>query len=823
MNENKNLFKDILESVKKNNRKTWMFVGASVVALSLMTNTVASASQTETLTEKEVTRNVNLGDAELKDVTDVTYEVDKQNRFEAIVMYKNSTGKRFAERIGGKVEQEVDLSDLSITIVKVNEREFSLLQQHVSIFAVEKNVKMPVTKENSVNSMQAVTSLIYELGNGEAASWAYEYMNIHEALKKGITGKGVKVGVVDSGVANHSDLTVSKSEIIPDNVTNLTDMNGHGTAVAGAIAAKNNGRGAIGFAPDVTLNSYKIDDDEGGISSKSFLYALQSAMNDDVDILNASLSFSLNSPIYQAAISKAYEEGLIVVAATGNDGADNIRYPASYEDVIAVGAVKENGERDYYSNFGSTIDFVAPGRVIASTSNKGGYESKTGTSMATPHVAGLLALIMQEFPNKSSDWYYEALKDMAEDVDLKGFDVNTGYGSLAYNPEKIGNVADNEANKDVIKDVNDLPKNQQRYYSLIESYLTKLDIMPDSMRNDYLNKAENYMHHIDESLVKDKLLEILHEYNKMLDVPYSTGQTYVPKLPMTVDELSKHEQDYYRIAQKYLDEVPLATTEKRFIAAVERALEAALNIQESPIRDSLLANIHRYGGGLDIPYSNGSYYKGAIISFVNPNENVNPDEPVGTNPTPKPPTTPEEDMKGKETKVSDLPEYQQHYYILADSTIPRLTDADGYRFVHDITVWILGINSSPIRDALLERVHPYGILLNTNYSTGQRYVGPVNYEPWKKDEPVKPNPPVVEKEEKPAPIIPETPNPAPEKGEETASEIMAKSLLEKFRIYPNNQRLYNDILDVLARFGTSAREQNLKASILKELEAIRTF
>lgn len=184
-------------------------------------------------------------------------------------------------------------------------------------------------------------------------------MNIQEAYKKDVTGKGVKIAIADSGVAGHSDLKIVDQHIVNDNVSNLTDNNGHGTHVAGIVGAADNGSGAIGVAPNVQMYSIKLDDDEGKLYASDMLNGLRWALENNIDIYNASFGNSLNSPIYQAAIDAAYEKGLMIVAATGNESEGKVGFPAAYDNVIAVGSIGSNGTLEYYSNYGPEVDFVA--------------------------------------------------------------------------------------------------------------------------------------------------------------------------------------------------------------------------------------------------------------------------------------------------------------------------------------------------------------------------------------------------------------------------------------------------------------------------------
>ncbi|WP_197225157.1 S8 family peptidase [Lysinibacillus sphaericus] len=719
--------KEALEGVLKNKKVkgTAFVIGLAVLGASLA-NQPYSLTNVKT-TEVNVTEKTNIGDAELVDTQGVTYEMDKSKHFEVLVMYKNLEGLEFAEKVGKSVDGGDDLKIFNIIKIKTNDAGLKRLQNNKNILSAEINVRVEVEKQGS--TMSSTSSKVYEVRPGEFASWAFEHMNIQEAYKKGVTGKGVKLAIADSGIAGHSDLKIVDQYIVNKNVLNLTDNNGHGTHVAGIVGASDNGSGAIGVASSVQMYSVKLDDDEGKLYASDMLDGLRWALENNVDIYNASFTNSLNSPIYQAAINAAYEKGLMIVAATGNEGEGTVGFPAAYDNVIAVGSIGSNGKLEYYSNYGPEVDFVAPGSVITSTSNKGDFETRSGTSMAVPFVSGVLALLMDEFPNQTPDWYYEALKDMSKDVEAQGFDNKSGYGLPQYKPSEIKEEV--QENDKEITSVKDLPKNEQRIYELVMAYIKDPSGKPASKRTKDFERAEELVQLITPSVVRDQLLELLHEEGYAKDVALSTGSKYEEKLPQKIEELPYDERRYASQVERYIEKMKNAKREDLYEGYKETVTEIIKEkLTTSPVLDRLLAEAHKYGAALDVPYSNGSKYNGVVYEFSDLQK------PSVVIPPTEIPQKPEEVIPpvtnvGKETSVSQLPKEQQEYYDRAEYYLNRVDSKNGESMLEQAVFYVSQINASPVRDRILAKVHQYGGLLHIPYSTGYSYQGLIT-KPWEK-------------------------------------------------------------------------------------------
>lgn len=268
------------------------------------------------------------------------------------------------------------------------------------------------------------------------------------------TGKNIKIGILDTGVdLNHSDLISNISSLSFDTETNSSPSMvyaNHGTHCAGiAAAVKDNGIMIAGVAPDAKIvsisNSYYATTCSQIKRANGIIWAYQNG----VDVI----SNSWHSPSYHYAIDEAIKDafkygrqgkGCIIVFASGNNSNSNINYPANCNDtILAVGAINKGGMRATFSNYGSGLDIVAPGDSIISTIPNNLIAMDNGTSMATPHVAGVAALILERNPELTVNQVNSIINSNAKKLSGVNFNVNKpdglwnneyGYGLVdAYN------------------------------------------------------------------------------------------------------------------------------------------------------------------------------------------------------------------------------------------------------------------------------------------------------------------------------------------------------------------------------------------------------
>lgn len=218
-------------------------------------------------------------------------------------------------------------------------------------------------------------------------------------------GKGIKIAILDTGCeTTHPDLKgrIAGGRNFSDDddgdPNNYTDYNGHGTHVAGTIAAVQNGKGVVGVAPEAELLIVKVLNRSGGGDYNWIINGIYYAIEQQVDIISMSLGGPDDVEELHTAVKKAVDANILVVCAAGNEGdgkdsTDEFGYPGAYNEVISVGAVSLDRQSSEFSNSNNEVDLVAPGEKILSTFLHGQYATLSGTSMATPHVSGALALI----------------------------------------------------------------------------------------------------------------------------------------------------------------------------------------------------------------------------------------------------------------------------------------------------------------------------------------------------------------------------------------------------------------------------------------------
>lgn len=275
-------------------------------------------------------------------------------------------------------------------------------------------------------------------------NWGADMVNAPTAWQNGHTGKGVIVAVLDTGVDyNHEDLKnniwTNTKEIAGNGIdddgngyvddflgwnfnsnnNNVLDNNGHGTHVSGTIAAENNGIGVTGIAYNSQIMAVKVLDENGSGSYANIANGIRYAVDNGANVINLSLGGNSGNNTLKSAIEYASSKGVIVVMAAGNSGDATPSYPARYADKsgIAVGAVDKNNQLTDFSNRSGSqeIKYVtAPGKDVYSTVPDNKYASYSGTSMAAPHVAGVVALMLSANPNLTESQVREIIISTAE-------------------------------------------------------------------------------------------------------------------------------------------------------------------------------------------------------------------------------------------------------------------------------------------------------------------------------------------------------------------------------------------------------------------------
>lgn len=265
---------------------------------------------------------------------------------------------------------------------------------------------------------------------------------VHDGSNK---GTGVKVAIIDSGIDyTHPDLDANYAggyDFVNAD-TDPMDDNGHGTHVAGTVAAEDNDIGVVGVAPEARLYGLKVLNASGSGSFSDVIAALQWAVDNRIRVTNNSYgSGSDPGSIVKAAFDNSAAAGVLHIAAAGNSGnpkgkgkGNNVGYPARYDSVVAIAATDDSDNRASFSSTGDQVELAAPGVSINSTKLGGGYIEFNGTSMASPHVAGSAALVIAAgITDKNNnglinDEVRQALNNTAFDLGAVGRDSLYGFG-----------------------------------------------------------------------------------------------------------------------------------------------------------------------------------------------------------------------------------------------------------------------------------------------------------------------------------------------------------------------------------------------------------
>ncbi|MFE0253750.1 type VII secretion-associated serine protease mycosin [Streptomyces sp. NPDC059010] len=287
----------------------------------------------------------------------------------------------------------------------------------------------------------------------EGRPWALQRVMLDELWKQSM-GEGVRVAVIDTGVdVKNPQLTPavdvkSGRNFLPPNLKDdngnkiergsengTTDMVGHGTKVAGIIAARPaKGTGFVGLAPKATIIPIQQNDAEGHGDTTSLARAINYAANEAkakvINISQDTANAVKPSSKLEQAVKNALAKGIVIVASAGNDGlGGNLKktYPASYDGVLAVAAADRNNERAYFSQSGEFVDVAAPGVDMVSTVPIGGHCSDNGTSFSAPYVAGVAALIKAKHPTWTQEQITAQIMQTAE-RSIPGHDRLVGWG-----------------------------------------------------------------------------------------------------------------------------------------------------------------------------------------------------------------------------------------------------------------------------------------------------------------------------------------------------------------------------------------------------------
>jgi serine protease len=365
------------------------------------------------------------------------------------------------------------------------------VEEMVEIYSRNPNVEY--AEQNFIATALMVPNDTYYSYQWHLDNLAYGGINMQAAWNIQTGGPGVIVAVIDTGVA-YENYTEGRKRLkkyyylAPDlantsfvagydfvnNDDHPNDDEGHGTHVSGTIAqSTNNNLGVAGIAFNTSIMPVKVLNSLGSGSYTDIADGIYFAADNGADVINMSLGGSSSSTTLENALAYAYDMGVTIVCAAGNNASPTLSYPAAYNTYcIAVGATRYDETLSYYSNYGAGLDIVAPGgdvyidqngdtygdgvlqQTFGNSLNDWAYFFYQGTSMASPHVAGVAALLIANGNadtngdgTTSPDEVRAALQDTAEDLGAPGWDSTYGWGlldayaALTYSAEPVHDVA----------------------------------------------------------------------------------------------------------------------------------------------------------------------------------------------------------------------------------------------------------------------------------------------------------------------------------------------------------------------------------------------
>lgn len=315
-----------------------------------------------------------------------------------------------------------------------------LAMELTSPFIQTEAIVKPEVTDVTFDSTPTFQDIIYGTVAEQESLWYHDLLKVDTARSQfGLTGEGVTIAVIDSGIAPINGL---EEKIVDsyDFAENTETLNGkpilktsHGTSVASVLT---------GIAPNVKLIDFNVTfDEKGGLSTDGIIQSYQQILNlldigVDIDIVQMSFGDDNYSRTEHHLLKQIASRGVLLVTSSGNTGTDQIRYPSAYDDVISVGSIDSTKYRSEFSSFGKFVDVVAPGSEIEVLSRFGITQRATGTSFAAPLVSGILALYKEAYPTASPSKLTQMLFENTEDLGSKGKDNEYGYGLVSAIPPK---------------------------------------------------------------------------------------------------------------------------------------------------------------------------------------------------------------------------------------------------------------------------------------------------------------------------------------------------------------------------------------------------
>jgi len=280
--------------------------------------------------------------------------------------------------------------------------------------------------------LEEITVDVYQSNRLSKQWWAKMGTDIDQAVKTPKMGAGIKVCVLDTGAGIHKELDIKGGvNFTTEDANDYIDRQGHGTHVCGIISQ---------IAPECEIHVVKVLADNGSGQMDWIMKGIEYAIDIGASVINMSLGSSTYYGPLHNLVKLAVRKGIVICAAAGNESDNDVEteefsYPGALHEVISVGSVNRKQGLSKFSNTNREVDIVAPGEHIYSLAPNDKYVVLSGTSMATPFVAGITALVLAERPDLDPDGVRELLEKSATDAGDPGYDF--GFGNGIINLDKL--------------------------------------------------------------------------------------------------------------------------------------------------------------------------------------------------------------------------------------------------------------------------------------------------------------------------------------------------------------------------------------------------
>ena len=361
---------------------------------------------------------------------------------EYVVMAANDIGletvqEEYSSELNEDTMESAVLKDNNIAVVTLTAGEADTLEADNNILLVEEDIllfasskeisKKKKVKQGKLDVQQNVEAIKETDTAEEKYEWNLEAINVVDVIEhnnveenSNVENTAVKVALLDSGVDLVSGVNVTGYVNFVDQVDEISpifqDMTGHGTGIAGIIAG-NGETGIYGVNPNVALYSVKIMDEKNCATLSRVVRGIYWCIENDIDIINMSFGTTVYSQVLEKAIKDAYAAGILLVGAAGNNGQDEVEYPAAFSEVMAVASTSPDARISEFSNDGEELDIAAPGEKIRVASFFDGNVVTHGTSVAVPHVVGVASLLWEKDLSKSNEFIRQLLIYSAKEIE----------------------------------------------------------------------------------------------------------------------------------------------------------------------------------------------------------------------------------------------------------------------------------------------------------------------------------------------------------------------------------------------------------------------